>query len=215
MIESHALLQTEPFPVDTVAATLAQRGWCVTDDFLPEHLVATLREETLRDWHAGDFRHAGVGRGESFEINPSIRTDQVKWLSPADTSLAQRHYLEQLERLRCTLNQHLYLGLFEYEGHLALYPAGTYYRKHLDQFRGIGSRTVTAILYLNEDWTAADGGALRIYTDATRPEHYETILPLGGRLVTFLSADYLHEVLPARRERLSITGWFRRRVDAA
>jgi SM-20-related protein len=29
----------------------------------------------------------------------------------------------------------------------------------------------------------------------------------------FLSADLPHEVLPASRERLSLTGWFRRRGD--
>ena len=72
-------------------------------------------------------------------------------------------------------------------------------------------RTVTAILYLNRNWQPEDGGQLRIYTDPNDPEHYEELLPLGGRLVTFLSARFLHEVMPARRERFSITGWFKKR----
>ena len=33
----------------------------------------------------------------------------------------------------------------------------------------------------------------------------------GGRLVAFLSDRFEHEVLPATRERMSFTGWFRRR----
>jgi SM-20-related protein len=37
------------------------------------------------------------------------------------------------------------------------------------------------------------------------------VLPQGGRLVAFLSDRFEHEVLPARRERMSFTGWFRRR----
>ncbi|MNF18077.1 hypothetical protein D3C80_2219580 [compost metagenome] len=37
------------------------------------------------------------------------------------------------------------------------------------------------------------------------------VMPTGGCLVVFLSGDVPHEVLPASRDRLSITGWFRRR----
>ena len=37
------------------------------------------------------------------------------------------------------------------------------------------------------------------------------VLPRGGTLVVFLSDRFPHEVLPARRERLSLAGWFRRR----
>jgi SM-20-related protein len=37
------------------------------------------------------------------------------------------------------------------------------------------------------------------------------IEPVGGRLVCFLTPGRVHEVLPARRERLSISGWFRGR----
>jgi len=98
-----------------------------------------------------------------------------------------------------------------FEAHLAIYPPGTYYHRHIDQFIGIGTRRVTCTLYLNEDWQAADGGQLRIYTDPDDPQYGEDILPLGGTLVTFLSARFLHEVLPARRSRMSITGWFRTR----
>ncbi|MCB0627245.1 MAG: 2OG-Fe(II) oxygenase, partial [Saprospiraceae bacterium] len=35
------------------------------------------------------------------------------------------------------------------------------------------------------------------------------ILPVGGRLVLFRSELLEHEVLPARRERYSLTGWLR------
>jgi len=35
--------------------------------------------------------------------------------------------------------------------------------------------------------------------------------PTGGTLVLFLSERFAHEVLPAKRERLSLTGWFKSR----
>ena len=34
------------------------------------------------------------------------------------------------------LNRALFLGLFEFEGHFALYPEGAFYRTHYDSFRG-------------------------------------------------------------------------------
>jgi SM-20-related protein len=200
-------------PCERIALGLADRGWCVTPDFLSALHVTQLRHEAQRLWRRGGFRHAGVGRGEDLRIRPEVRTDRVHWLAPGRCSGAQRLYLDSLEVLRLAINRTLLLGLFDFEGHLAVYPPGSYYRKHLDQFRGVGLRTITCVLYLNRDWTNRDGGQLRIYTDPRDPEIHQEVLPLGGTLVTFLSARFLHEVLPARRERVSITGWFRRRGD--
>lgn len=198
-------------PEAGIVAALAEHGWCVTPGFLDPALVQGLRQDVEAGWRAGAFRHAGVGHGAQLEVRPQVRTDRVKWLDPRNCSAAQGRYLDALERLRLALNGTLFLGLFDYEAHLAVYPPGTYYRRHLDQFRGIGSRRVTCVLYLNENWQAAEGGQLRIYTDPDHPGHYEDILPTGGTLVTFLSARFLHEVLPAQRDRMSITGWFRTR----
>lgn len=198
-------------PCEGIALRLADCGWCVAYNFLPPLHVSQLRHEAQRLWQRGAFRHAGVGRGEDLQIRPEVRTDRVHWLDPGHCSGAQRLYLDTLEGLRQALNRVLTLGLFDFEGHLAVYPPGSYYRKHLDQFRGAGLRTVSCVLYLNPDWTEEDGGQLRIYTETEDRDAYQEILPLGGTLVTFLSARFLHEVLPAKRARISITGWFGRR----
>ena len=194
-----------------IAAQLVQQGWCAYPDFLDTALVKQLRQQALQEWQAGQFRHAGIGRGESFEIKPQIRNDQVRWLDPNECAVPFHHYFTALESLRLAINQQLYLGLFDFEAHLAVYPPGSYYKKHLDQFRGVGLRTVTATFYLNEDWLPELGGQLRLYHDANDLANFTDVLPRAGTLVTFLSAEYLHEVLPATRERLSVTGWFRRR----
>jgi SM-20-related protein len=44
-------------------------------------------------------------------------------------------------------------------------------------------------------------------------EHFVDVEPIAGRLVCFLTPGLQHEVLQARRERLSISGWFRGRPD--
>lgn len=191
-----------------IAAALGTQGWCVSADFLPAGQVAAIREDLQGLWQHGEFRPAGVGRGDSLRRRPEVRTDWVHWIDPRQCVPALRHYLDLLETLRLTINRTLFLGLFGFEAHLAVYPPGTYYRKHLDQFRDIGRRCVSCVLYLNEAWRPADGGQLRIYTDPQDEHACMEIQPLGGQLVTFLSARYLHEVLPASRERMSITGWF-------
>jgi SM-20-related protein len=198
---------------EEIALAIAERGRCVTPDFLPPLHVAQLRHEVQTLWSEGAFRHAGIGRGANLQIRPEVRSDRVHWLDPADCTGAQRLYFAALDGLRETLNRMLLLGLFEFEGHLAVYPPGSRYRRHLDQFRGVELRTLTAVLYLNQEWGAEDGGALRLFTDPRDYTRFEDISPLGGQLVTFLSARFLHEVLPARRERMSITGWFKRRGE--
>jgi SM-20-related protein len=40
------------------------------------------------------------------------------------------------------------------------------------------------------------------------------VVPLMGTLVTFLSEEFPHEVLPAARDRYSIAGWFRVNTSA-
>lgn len=121
--------------------------------------------------------------------------------------LSVQGYLERMEQIRQQVNQVFFLGLFEYEAHFAKYEAGDFYRKHLDAFRGNESRKLTTVLYLNEQWSEADGGSLALYD--LNDQWVETIAPISGRLVAFLSERFPHEVLPTQAERISITGWFR------
>ncbi|MGM0678886.1 MAG: 2OG-Fe(II) oxygenase [Pseudomonadota bacterium] len=175
--------------------------------------INKLHNEMYEAWQGGCFRHAGVGRGKNWKLKPWIRNDKVLWLEQAMCSPYQAVYLSALEKLRLQLNRDLLLGLFNFEGHMAIYPPGTRYRRHKDQFRGVDTRRVSCILYLNPDWRISDGGALRLYIDNDNPDHYRDIYPCSGRLVTFLSECFYHEVLPASRERYSITGWYRQRDD--
>lgn len=196
---------------EAIAAALAETGWCVTDAFLSPALVAALHDEAQTLLGAGAFHRAGIGRGAALQVRDTVRGDQVLWLDAATATPAQAAYLRAIEGLRQTLNRTLYLGLFDFEGHLAVYPPGSFYRRHLDRFRGVEARTVTCVCYLNADWSEADGGQLRLYPDPDTPGAGIEVLPLGGRLGTFLSDGLPHEVLPARRERVSITGWLKRR----
>lgn len=191
-----------------IARELGEFGWSAYADFVDAAKVQALAAELRAGWKEGEFRRAMIGTGKNKILRTDIRSDYVHWLDPANVTASQQAYLDELELLRQAINQTLFLGLFEFEGHLAWYPPGAFYRKHVDQFRGTEHRIVTAVLYLNDDWQAADGGALRLHLPHNETSMLQDILPAGGTLATFITQAMYHEVLPATRDRLSITGWF-------
>ncbi len=191
-----------------VTLGLAERGWHVCPSFIDEPLRQALEADVTERIAEGCLRSAGTGTGAGFGVRQDVRGDSILWLEPPGGNPAQQQVLARFEALRTALNRELQLGLFGFECHYAAYPAGTCYRRHLDQLAGDERRLVSAVLYLNAAWTVADGGKLRLYLG----EHESVdVLPEGGTLVIFLSARFEHEVLPARRQRLSLAGWFRRR----
>jgi len=190
-------------------ADIVAEGWAVVADFAPASLVAALANEARRRDAAGEFHPAGIGRGRERVERPDIRGDRILWLDEAALAPPERALWDALERLRAELNRTALLGLFSLEAHYAIYPAGAFYRRHRDRFRDDEARVLSWVLYLNDSWRADDGGTLRIHRSANESSD---VLPVGGTLACFLADRFEHEVLPATRERLSVTGWFRRRV---
>jgi len=189
-----------------------QFGWASMPGCLGEADSLRLRTECEEASDRGDFKRAGVGRGLNLEVRDDIRRDQVMWLQTDAASVEQVVFLAKLELLRLALNQRFFLGLFEYEGHFAIYPEGAFYKAHLDRHAGTSGRIVTTILYLNPGWQPGDGGELKLWTTpGDKAGAFILIEPRMGTLVCFMAGDFWHEVLPARKTRMSITGWFSQR----
>ena len=189
-----------------------RHGWAAMPGGVDAADALRLMRECENACENGEFRRAGVGRGSNLEVRAEIRSDHVLWIQPGAASAEQAIWLTKLESLRLALNQRFFLGLFDYEGHFAIYPEGAFYKPHLDRHAGTSDRIVTVILYLNQNWQPGDGGELKIWTTPAGKEGpFELIEPRMGTLVCFLSGDFWHEVLPARKTRMSITCWFRQR----
>jgi SM-20-related protein len=191
--------------IGAIAEALRRRGYAVVPSALPPGLADALFTH-LKSLGDGAFHAAGIGRQDDHQLNPFVRQDAVRWLDAAHPVPAA--YLAWAESLRLGLNRRLFLGLFDYEAHYAFYPPGGFYRRHLDAFRGRTNRVVTTVLYLNPNWQPGHGGELVLYA----PDDdgvLETVAPAYGTLVVFLSEDFPHQVLPTRRARHSIAGWFR------
>lgn len=186
---------------------LAERGWSQQAVFLPESLTRALAIECRKRAAEGELAPAAVGRGPSQEVREGIRGDHIQWLEPGQAQPCD-DYLALMDDLRQALNRGLFLGLEDFESHFAFYPPGAFYLRHVDRFRDDDRRMVSAALYLNDAWLPEHGGQLRMFL---KDGAQHDVQPAGGTLVVFLSGEMPHEVLPCTRDRLSLTGWFRRR----
>jgi SM-20-related protein len=192
-----------------IVDAIADRGYAVVPDFLAPTAIDALRSRALSLDAAGELTPARIGRGTNATRRDDVRGDRIRWLDERDVDSAETPLRAALEDLRVAANQELQLGLFDFEGHYAIYPPEAGYARHRDRFCDDDARVLSVVLYLNEDWRADDGGTLRLFIEDAAPVD---VAPEGGTLVTFLSDRFDHEVLPARRARIAIAGWFRRRV---
>ena len=194
--------------IKSILNELEEKGWSVQEDFFPQELIQQLKETLLSLHQQGILKQAGIGRKNDFHIEQSIRSDEISWFDENNLNLAQKKFLNITKKLQDAINEKFYLGLFELEIHFALYTSNAFYKRHLDQHKNQDTRVVTLTAYLNENWNEDDGGELQLYLNDGKTK---TVLPSAGTLVCFMSAEFEHEVLPAKRQRASLTGWFRKR----
>jgi SM-20-related protein len=202
---------------DLIASDLRLKGYSVQKSALPDPLISELLN-FFKSMPASALKQAGIGREEGLQSNSAIRRDEIVWIESTDGNAA-RQWLEFSEQLQQYLNRVLMLGLFSFESHFAHYAPGAFYKTHVDAFKGQANRILSVVLYLNPQWSPEDGGELVLYSDQGTQAVLDAVQPLGGTLAVFLSEDFPHEVLPAKRDRYSIAGWYRvntsstRRID--
>jgi SM-20-related protein len=188
---------------EKIADGLASDGISVVDDFLSLEEVSNITNTDEFKNGLLRFKKAGIGKSQEKQINKNIRGDYIQWIDQTNTAPQILLYLKKLSQLMTFLNQSLFLSLKDSEVHMTIYPIGSFYKRHLDQFKKDDHRKLSVICYLNENWQEEDGGQLRVYL----PSETKDFFPTAGRLVCFRSDLLEHEVLPANRERLSLTGW--------
>ena len=197
------MLSSYQIHFEQIADDLAQDGLAIIDAFLiKEEVEGILSLDEFKN-HLLQFKKAGVGASHNLTIKEGIRGDYIRWVDNSNIHPNLEAYFLKLKALISYLNQNLFLSLKDIEMHLTRYPIGSFYKKHKDQFRSEDHRKISIILYLNNDWKEEQGGQLRIHTE----EKICDIFPIAGRLVCMRSDLIEHEVLPATRERLSVTGW--------
>jgi len=203
------VLPDEAGPADAIGRGLGDAGRVVVPAFVSDDLVRRLRERARTLDRDDRFAPAGVGRAGSRTERADVRGDRIAWLDASTTHTAERELAAVLDGVRLAANRALALGAFDGEFHYAIYPPGAGYARHRDRFRDDDARVLSCIVYLNLDWHDGDGGHLRFHDDDGATTD---VRPDGGTLVAFLADRHEHEVLPATRERMAVSGWFRRRL---
>lgn len=188
---------------------LAEKDFLIIDDFISDELYRTTVQFFRKMESEEKLQKAGIGSSGEFRITSTIRGDFIYWLDRnRDSEMAPFYGL--MDELIKNLKRYCYLSLSDSEFHIAKYPAGSHYNKHLDQFQERSNRQITVLVYLNENWKPGDGGELKIYRD----ERNIIIEPNAKRLLLFKSDSVEHEVLTTHVPRYSLTGWLLRQPSS-
>ena len=194
---------------ESIIDDLLQKQYSIVDGFFNSEEVELLRHSLLTKYNADRFKKSAMGNRTNEEIDKAIRGDFILWMDEANGNDAEILFFRKINQLVGYLNRTCFLGILHKEFHYAVYPKGTFYKRHLDTFQNDDRRKLSIVCYLNDDnWVAENGGELTIYTEKEDLD----VLPLPGRIVVFESQVLEHEVKVVKAsERLSITGWLKTR----
>ncbi|WP_228237146.1 2OG-Fe(II) oxygenase [Allomuricauda sp. M10] len=180
---------------------ISDKDYVIIDQFFREELYTEIRSFFLSK--LPNFKEAAIGVDTEKQVNSKIRGDFTYWLDrKRDANL--QNFWELLDEIIQMFNRYCYLSLSGYEFHLAHYPSGGHYDKHLDQFENRNNRMISVVIYLNEGWQQGYGGELEIFE---KDGSSFLVEPLAMRCVMFKSAEVPHAVLQAHKSRFSLTGW--------
>lgn len=196
---------------EQIISDLLEKKYSVIDHFFDPGEVATLRESLLEKYEEDNFKKAAIGNRTNEIVEKSIRGDFILWINEDEKGEAEKIFFGKVNSLIQYLNRTCFMGILTKEFHYALYPKGTFYKRHLDTFQNDGRRKLSIVCYLNqEDWKPENGGELTIYLNKNGEEEV-SLYPFPGRVVIFESQELEHEVKPVEVPRLSITGWLKTR----
>ena len=191
---------------------ITHQKYCIIDNFFDDAEVEILRTSLLEKYEEDAFKKAAIGNKFDEVIAKSIRGDVILWMDETRANPSESLFFNKINHLVNYLNKTCFMGILHKEFHYAIYPKGTFYKRHLDTFKNDDRRKLSFVCYLNhEDWQPENGGELVLYLDENNPENDKIIYPLPGRVVIFESQIIEHEVKPVNTKRLSITGWLKTR----
>lgn len=197
---------------ENIITDLLEKQYSIIENFFDLPEVIQLRNSLLEKYKEDNFKKAAIGNRTNEVVAKSIRGDFIMWLNEAQAEEAEKTFFNKINQFVDYLNKTCFLGILHKEFHYALYPEGTFYKRHLDTFQNDDRRKLSLVCYLNEqDWQPKYGGELVIYKEEAGKETATTIYPFPGRVVIFESQLLEHEVKPVKTERLSITGWLKTR----
>lgn len=199
---------------ERIISDIASQKYSIVEDFFSKNEVQLLRQSLLQKHEEEAFKKAAIGNRLNETIEKSIRGDVILWIDETTANQTEQLFFNKMNDLIHYLNTTCFLGILHKEFHYALYPVGTFYKRHIDTFQNDDRRKLSFVCYLNDDgWLPENGGELTLYLNNSQDSEIteKTIYPLPGKVVIFESQIIEHEVKLVHKDRLSITGWLKTR----
>ena len=197
---------------EQIISDLQQQQFSIVETFFNDEEVAALRDALLEKQADDAFKKAAIGNKVNENVVKTIRGDHIFWIDETKANAAEGLFFNKINSLITYLNQTCFMGILYKEFHYAIYPQGTFYKRHIDTFQNDDRRKLSVVCYLNhESWQPENGGELVLYLNRNGVEVPKAIYPFPGRVVIFESQILEHEVKPVNTKRLSITGWLKTR----
>jgi len=191
---------------ETIIESFIKDNVGIDEHFISDKLSQHLKQNLLNLHDKNQLIAAGTGNDNKLSHDTEVRSDLIYWLDRKHENEHEDDFFDQIDDFVKYLNRSCFAGITGYEFHYSLYEIGSFYQKHLDQFKNNTNRKYSMISYLNEDWQEKDGGELLIYQNYNNKK----INPTQGKTVFFKSNELQHEVLVTQKRRMSVTGWLKR-----
>lgn len=207
-----SLFESIPFSenllYENIITDLTSKQFSIIDNFFTSEEVVSLRQSLLQKYEEDAFKKSAIGNRTNEVIKKAVRGDIILWIDENNINASEQLFFNKINDLKDYLNRTCFLGINQKEFHYAIYPEGTFYKRHLDTFQNDDRRKLSFVCYLNEeDWKPENGGELVLYLEKGE----EVVYPFPGKVVIFESQILEHEVKPVNTQRLSITGWLKTR----
>lgn len=193
---------------ERIISDITTQKYSIVDNFFSSEEILLIRESLIEKYKEDEFKKSAIGNRVNEVVKKAIRGDIILWIDESSVNSAESLFFNKINDLKDYLNRTCFLGINQTEFHYAIYPTGTFYKRHLDTFQNDDRRKLSIVCYLNnENWQPKNGGELVLYLE----DEDKIIYPFLGKVVIFESQVLEHEVKPVNTPRFSITGWLKTR----
>lgn len=104
-----------------------------------------MRSSLLEKYEVDAFKKAAIGNRVNEIIEKSVRGGFILWLNESEANSAEKAFFSRINEMVSYLNKTCFVGILFKEFHYALYPKGTFYKRHLDTFQNDDRRKLSMV----------------------------------------------------------------------
>ena len=136
---------------EQIIEDLLEKQYSIVDDFFQTEEIDRLRTSLLAKYEEDQFKKSAIGNRTNELIEKAIRGDFILWMNEVEAGETEKIFFNKINNLVDYLNKTCFMGILHKEFHYAVYPKGTFYKRHLDTFQNDSRRKLSIVSYLNDE----------------------------------------------------------------